>query len=226
VKHALALLLSLPALFLPMFLFGSCSQPRRELPAAGDVEVQRLVIDTRLPAEFAAGHSTGALNLQWDWDQLGARVEAYVPDKDRPLALRATNAEEAALAAGLLAERGYTDVTLPVEGEDIATLETMSAGDLAAAMKAGTDLVILDVREPWEHLVRTIPGARLLDPDEAPSVLAELDPNVHYAVICEGGYRSSQMASWMQRAGLKATNVIDGMAGWRALPAEELPSGD
>ncbi len=214
------------ALALLPLLIGGCSQPRRELPAAADVEVQRLVIDTRLPAEFAAGHSAGALNLQWDWDQLGARIEAYVPDRDRPLALRATNAEEAALAAGLLEERGYTDVTLPVEGAVIATLDTMSARDLAAAMRAGTEMVILDVREPWEHLLQTIQGARLLGPDEAPSVLAELDPNVHYAVICEGGYRSSQMASWMRRAGLTATNVIDGMAGWRALPADALPESD
>ena len=210
-------------LLLLLALVGGCAQPRRELETPKDVTVQRLVIDTRLPAEFAAGHDPGAINLQWDWDQLAERVAAYVPDLDTPLALRATNPDEAALAAGLLAERGYTDVTLPATLSDQGTLETMTALELAQSIKRGTAMVILDVREPWEQALQAIPGAVLLDPDEAPAYLEQLQPGVDYAVICEGGYRSSQMASLMQKKGLHAINVIDGMSAWRGLSKDVLP---
>ena len=44
----------------------------------------------------------------------------------------------------------------------------------------------------------------------------DLDPAKRYAVICEGGWRSSQLASWMRREGFgEVVNVIDGMAGYR-----------
>lgn len=206
-----------------LLLSAACSQPRLELSPAADAGIPRLVIDTRLPAEFALGHDPGALNLQWDWGQLDARLEAYVPERSTPLAIRATSADEAALAAGLLDSRGYEDVSLPT-GESLdATLRTMTARELAAELRADAPPVVLDVREPWEQALRAIPGAVLLDPDEAPQVLDELEPEASYAVICERGYRSSQLASWMQRAGFDATNVIDGMRGWRALSEDERP---
>jgi len=218
VQRALRRGLVIAWLLLACGLLGACSPPRKVLEAPAAAEAERLVIDTRLPGPFAAGHAPGALNLQWDWKQLAARVEAYVPKRSTPLALRATDADEAELAAGLLARLGYTDVAAASPDAEAATLPTMTAAELRARLEAGEELVVLDVREPWEHALGTIDGAARLDPDGAPARLGELEPGVHYAVICEAGYRSGQLASWMQRHGLRATNVLDGMAGWRALP--------
>ena len=46
-----------------------------------------------------------------------------------------------------------------------------------------------------------------------------LDPGRRIAVICEGGYRSSQLASLLLARGFtNVVHVIDGMEGWRSLP--------
>ena len=62
----------------------------------------------------------------------------------------------------------------------------------------------------------TLDDALLFHEDQAPTLAAQLDPARRYAVICEGGWRSSQLASWMRREGFaQVVNVIDGMAGYR-----------
>ena len=196
---------------------GGCTPTRPvELPEH-DGSTARLVIDVRDPVAFAAGHDPGALNLQWGWNQLPERIAAYVPDRETPLAVRAATPVEAAIAAGLLEGRGYVDVTSAPAEPGSTTLPTTTARSLAARLDAGEDLHVLDVRERWEHALGTIPGATKVDPDEAPSLLPTLDPEADHFVICEAGYRSGQLASWLRRHGLRATNVIDGMAGWRAL---------
>ena len=63
--------------------------PAPAISAADAATAQRLVLDVREPADFAAGHDADALNLQWGWKQLPSRVEAYVPDPATPLAVRA-----------------------------------------------------------------------------------------------------------------------------------------
>ena len=184
--------------------------------AESPVALEPLWIDTRLPGPFAQGHVPGALNLQWDWDQLADRVEAYVPDRGRPIRLRATDPEEAQAAAELLAERGYTDVTSPAPPAETGTLAVMDSEALARALAADPEVVLIDVRSSLEHLTGTIDGALLVDPDEAPELLEELDPGGRYLVICEGGYRSGQLASWLDLHGFEdVTNVIDGMWAWR-----------
>ena len=59
----------------------SCA-PRASVPEpdANAGAYERLLIDVREPAAFATAHHRGALNLQLGWDQLDARLAAYVPD--------------------------------------------------------------------------------------------------------------------------------------------------
>jgi len=187
---------------------------------AGVEAAGRLWIDTRLPAEFAAGHRPGALNLQWDWDQLSERVRAYVPERATPITLRATTPGEAARAAAALLELGYEDVErapAEVEGET-QRLPLLTAAELRERLHGERAPTVIDVRSAAEFATGTIPGALLVDQDEAAALVVELDRARTYAVICEGGYRSSQLASWMRSHGFEhASNVIDGMAAWRAL---------
>jgi len=188
-------------------------------PTAPTAQAQdRLVIDTRVPTEFALGHSSGAINLQLGWDQLEDRVRAYVPDTATAIALRATDRSEASEALVILTEQGYADVVLLNTPSAEASLETWTAATLAAALASPSPPIVIDVRSRGEYERGTIDGALLLEQDQAPTMLADLDPGAHYAIICEGGYRSSQLASLMHRKGFThVINVIDGMAGWRAL---------
>ena len=175
-----------------------------------------LWIDTRLPEPFARGHAPGALNLQWDWDQLADRVAAYVPDQTHPILLRATDDEEARKAKWLLENYGYRDVKIGAPSDESETLSIINTSELAQAIEAGEDFELIDVRTRVEFATGTIDGARLVDPDAAPLLIDELDPDKRYYLICEGGYRSGQLASLMRIHGFEDVhNVLDGMYAWR-----------
>ena len=183
----------------------------------------RLVIDLRLPEDFAASHVPGALNIQLGWDQLEGRTLSYVPDLDQPIAIRATDQDEAERAAAILTELGYRDLARfdPPGGlasVETATLPLMSAVELALELAGEAPPIVLDIRHPSEFEDGVIDGAILIHEDEGPVSIDELDPGRRYAIVCEGGWRSSQLASWMELQGFDdVVNVLDGMAGWRDL---------
>jgi hydroxyacylglutathione hydrolase len=202
-------------LLLAAGLLVGCSDTPPPQAASNIPADQRQVIDTRGPAEFAAGHDPGAINLQWGWNQLEGRVAAYFPDKSTPIALR--SGEHSAGSLAELRRAGYQDVLLlegPVGDE---TLSTMTTAELAQRLAAGDDLIVIDVRTQGEWDKGVIEGAITYEQDEAPAHLADLDPSKEYAIICAGGYRSGQFASLLRRSGFERVhNVIDGMSGWYA----------
>lgn len=168
------------------------------------------MIDVRGPEAFAASHRAGALNLQLAFDQLEQRIASYVPERAMPLAIDAEDADDAARAAAALTDLGYHDVTLPTPGTREASLSLLQARELV-----GGDHRILDVRTADEQARGTIPGALEIDPDDVPRAVAALPRDVSYAVVCSGGWRSSQAASWMRREGFALVyNVIDGVGAW------------
>lgn len=191
--------------------------PIESLPADAEEPTQRLVIDVRDPEPFAAGHLPGALNIQLSWDQLRDRTPSYVPDRAQPLAIRAQDQDSAEQAAAILLDLGYEDFKriTPAPGDESATLPLMSAEELAGALKAPGAPILLDIRSAGEFADGVIPGAIQIDQDQGPAALEGLDPAGHYAVICAGGWRSSQLATYMRRHGFEdVTNVIDGMWAW------------
>jgi len=188
-------------------------------PPASDGPTQlsdRLVVDTRRPQAFAAGHHEGALNIQVGWSQLGARIASYVPDRETRIALRCADADEAAAAAAILADAGYENVRWLEAGEESATLPLWKTPELRRRLAGPDPPVVLDVRSRREREQGSIPGSIFVDEDDGPASVASLDRARTYAVICEAGWRSSQLASWMRREGFdRVWNVVDGMAGWR-----------
>jgi rhodanese-related sulfurtransferase len=200
-------------------LFACCA-PKIPIDVAPIGGPDRLVIDIREPADYAAGHAHGSLNIQLTWDQLEDRTLGYVPDLARPLALRASSQSKAEQGAAILQELGYQNVTLfeakPENESD--TLELMMAGDLQGVLAAGTAPYLIDIRAQPEFDTGVIDAAVLVDQDAGPAAVAGLDKDARYLIICEGGWRSSQLASWMRLQGFTdVVNVIDGMAGWRDL---------
>lgn len=199
----------------------ACARPPEAPPGSEGATAagERLWIDVRDPRAFAAGHHPGALNLQWGWGQLAARIAAYVPDRSTPLAVRASSPAEARRAIEFLRERGYREVvSAPAATREDARLELWTAAELRARLAGEDPPIVIDVRSPAEQADGSIPGALLWGEDDPPRRVAELDPTREYALVCEGGYRSSQAASLMLRRGFRrVANVIDGMAGWRRL---------
>lgn len=99
-----------------------------------------------------------------------------------------------------------------------ATSEVVSAEEFAAVM-AEPDVVTLDVRSPEEFAEGHIEGAINIDingPDFAGEV-AQLDPNVTYAVYCRSGNRSAAAVAIMEDQGF--TDLYDlggGIGSWQS----------
>jgi rhodanese-related sulfurtransferase len=71
------------------------------------VEGGALLVDVRSPAEFAAGHLPGALNIPVH--EIEAR-EAELTPRDRPLVLYCRSGNRSARAAAALEKSGHTSV--------------------------------------------------------------------------------------------------------------------
>ena len=72
--------------------------------------------------------------------------------------------------------------------------------------------VVLDVREPYEWEMGTLPGAIRIRLGELPESLDTLDRSVPTLVVCRSGNRSQQAAVFMTAAGFEsAANMAGGM---------------
>ena len=74
---------------------------------------------------------------------------------------------------------------------------------------------VLDVREPHEHQIARIKGARLFPLSTLPQRLAELDPNQPYYLHCHAGVRSLQALQFLRQHGFQQLkSVKGGIAAW------------
>jgi sulfur-carrier protein adenylyltransferase/sulfurtransferase len=74
---------------------------------------------------------------------------------------------------------------------------------------------LLDVREPWEHDVARIEGARLVPLATLPAALSTLDPARAYVVYCHHGVRSRMAAHFLAEHGFaRVANLDGGIAAW------------
>ena len=64
---------------------------------------------------------------------------------------------------------------------------------------AGTDIVLLDVREPEEVELVQLPNSVHIPMGDIPSRLHELDPDSEIVVYCHHGVRSLQVAHFLHQ---------------------------
>lgn len=93
----------------------------------------------------------------------------------------------------------------------------VDAPTLALTRQAHPNLVLLDVREAWEHKMGTIEGAQLLPlsvlPQGLDSFAAAKDARI--VTFCHHGMRSLKAASWLLRAGYTdVTSLAGGIDAW------------
>jgi adenylyltransferase/sulfurtransferase len=113
---------------------------------------------------------------------------------------------------------GLTD--LPELCTPLATGPVISARQLAARLAAratgADDLDLVDVREPAEHALVAIPGARLL-PRGAfldGSAYAALDPDRPLVLHCKSGARSAEVLALVRARGFDAVHLAGGVLAW------------
>lgn len=72
--------------------------------------------------------------------------------------------------------------------------------ELRALLEAKSDIVVLDVREPWEFETARIENSKHIPMGDIPARFKqELDPEKHIVVICHHGVRSMNATVWLRR---------------------------
>ncbi len=87
--------------------------------------------------------------------------------------------------------------------------------DLKRRLDGGDGLLLVDVRERYEHDIAQVPGAKLIPLSELPARMSELDSAQEIALLCKNGQRSAQAVRSLQEAGFsKLFNVAGGIDAW------------
>jgi adenylyltransferase/sulfurtransferase len=90
----------------------------------------------------------------------------------------------------------------------------MSVRELKQRLDQGDDLLILDVREPFEYQIAHI-GGHLIPLNQLPARIGELSPDREIVCQCKGGGRSQMAAEFLARNGFqKVHNLAGGIAAW------------
>ncbi|GAA2034891.1 adenylyltransferase/sulfurtransferase MoeZ [Agromyces tropicus] len=91
----------------------------------------------------------------------------------------------------------------------------VGADALAEELASATPPILLDVREPWEAEIATIPGASLIPLGELDDRAGELDRAASVVVFCHLGVRSRLAAERLASAGFgRVRNLTGGIDAW------------
>jgi rhodanese-related sulfurtransferase len=185
------------------------------------------ILDVRDPAEFAAAHLKGSINIG-----LGGQFATWagtILSREQPIVIIADPGREAE-AAMRLGRIGFDHIAgylrdgmSSLESRPDLSTETERVSAQVAADRASSAAppVILDVRTPKEHSQKRIAGSVSIPLNHLGDRLSELAHGAPVLVHCAGGYRSSMAASLLQRHGF--TDVAEMAGGITAWEAAHLP---
>jgi hydroxyacylglutathione hydrolase len=198
-----------------------------EVPAALDWEqVQQalaagaVLVDGRDPEEFARGHLHGAVNVGLEGRY--AEFAGSVIPTDRDVVLFVEPGAELE-AKNRLGRIGFDTVVGTVAEPYRVLFEHQDRVQVASRLTAMVfedrraelgEVQLVDVRNPGEFALGTIPGAVSVPVGQLPGRLDDLDPDLPTVVFCAGGYRSSVAASLLRANGFG--DVSDIMGGYEA----------
>ena len=105
-------------------------------------------------------------------------------------------------------------------------IRQLTARELKERLDNNTgNLVVLDVREPWERNICALPGATSIPMRDIPARAGELPKDAEIVVLCHHGVRSQQVAAFLERLGFaKLTNLAGGIAAWAREIDSKMPT--
>jgi glyoxylase-like metal-dependent hydrolase (beta-lactamase superfamily II)/rhodanese-related sulfurtransferase len=180
------------------------AQPEPTELAAPPADAQ--ILDVRTIEAFAAGHHRGALSVPVSGTRFSTRA-AFVLD-DTPIAVVASDEDEAARAIRGLRSVGHLDVAGYVLGGGTEPLELVSVGQLDTLLEEGAELI--DVREKDERDSGYIAGSRNIPYRLLALGEADLPRDKPIVTICETGPRAAIAASILAAHGFDAHPVVNG----------------
>lgn len=104
-------------------------------------------------------------------------------------------------------------------------VESLSPADLKQRLDRGEELVLLDVREPEEVAICSIPGSVSVPMGQLAERLEELDPGRPTVCICHHGIRSASVAVALERLDFRALyNLAGGIDRWAREVDPDMPT--
>jgi hydroxyacylglutathione hydrolase len=183
-----------------------------------------VVVDTRRPEKFAAGHVPRTLNvphnrsfLNWSGALVPEDSELYlITDAESDEAVKLLFADLAKI--GLNAVRGYFGHRILSEWTlahgQLDKVRQVNAADLRDTAKHDR-VQVVDVRGPDEWRRGHLPGAIHIPLASLPERFNELDAAQPIILQCKGGGRSSIATSFLQARGISnVANLAGGYEGW------------
>lgn len=183
-------------------------------------ETSALVLDVRDAADFARGFIPNAINIGLN-GQFAPWVGALVPDLLQPIALVAPVGQETETVLRLARVGydhciGYLDggfTAWQQAGNEVDTIESISADEFARRRKATAEVTVVDVRKPDEYESEHVDGAKNVPLDTLSEQMGQIPRNEPVYVHCAGGYRSMVANSILKARGFdNVVNVDGGMA--------------
>ncbi len=74
----------------------------------------------------------------------------------------------------------------------------------------GDEFLLVDVREPWEHELCRIEGAKLIPLGAIPARLALFEQAEHVVLYCHHGMRSLDAVAWLRAQGIEGARSLSG----------------
>jgi hydroxyacylglutathione hydrolase len=179
------------------------------------------LLDTRDPAEFAATHLAGSINIG-----LGGQYATWAGtmlNREHPIVIIAApgREQEAAIRLGRIGfdtVLGYLEDglrSLDAHPDLTAATERLSPVLAAERLASPDPPVAVDVRSPRERAQQAIAGSISLPLNHLAERLQELPKGRPLLVYCAGGYRSSIAASVLQQHGFdRVEEIAGGMTAW------------
>src|SRR5688572_17963652 len=181
-------------------------------------ETGALILDTRDAQTFAKGFIPNSINIGID-GSFAPWVGTLIPDiKQQILIVDEPGREEEVITR--LSRVGY-DYTIGYlkggfeawrkAGKETDQIKSITAGELAAIMKADKNVNIIDVRKQSEYLGEHVENAENAPLDFINDSMLKINKNKTSYVHCAGGYRSMIFASILKARGYdKLIDIKDG----------------
>src|SRR5215472_7054217 len=200
------------------------------------------LLDVRHEAEFATAHPLFAANMAAD--RIALEAELRLPRRDAPIVLYDNGEGFVPAAAEALAKRGYSNIGALAGGlkawrdagyelfQDVNSYAkafgelvesrrhtpSLPADDVAALIRSGANIAILDVRRFDEYTTMNIPGSVSVPGAELVlrAGIAGPDPDTTIVVNCAGRTRSIVGTQSLINAGVpnKVVALRNGTMGW------------
>jgi rhodanese-related sulfurtransferase len=103
-------------------------------------------------------------------------------------------------------------------------MEEISPTDLLVLLGGPSQPLVLDIREPWELALASLPMTLNIPMGQLPERLQELDRERPIIVMCHHGNRSRQVVIFLEQSGFpRVINLCGGISAWSDVVDPTIP---